>query len=68
MAQDNRAIVNASILSDLEVLANRTVDYYLDKDNGNLLSTLKTTKDTNELSNTVANLLAREILTKFNAQ
>lgn len=68
MAQDNRAIVNASILSDLEVLANRTVDYYLDKDNGNLLSTLKTTKDANELSNTVANLLAREILTKFNAQ
>lgn len=68
MAQDNRAIVNASILSDLEILANRTVDYYLDKDNGNLLSTLKTTKDTNELSNTVANLLAREILTKFNAQ
>lgn len=68
MAQDNRAIVNASILSDLEILANRTVDYYLDKDNGNLLSTLKTNKDANELSNTVANLLAREILTKFNAQ
>lgn len=68
MAQDNRAIVNAGILSDLEILANRTVDYYLDKDNGNLLSTLKTTKDANELSNTVANLLAREILTKFNAQ
>ena len=67
MAKDNRAIVNASILSDLEILANRTVDYYLDKDNGNLLSTLKTTKDANELSNTVANLLAREILTKFNA-
>ena len=57
--------VNYDILETLSTLAKKTVDYYLDRDDGNILTPLKSASDLEELSITVDNFLANEISKKF---
>ena len=68
MGTDNRSSVNSTILGELELLANRTVDYYLDKDNDNLLTSLKCSEDCTEMSKTISTLLANELIKKYELQ
>ena len=41
---------NLNILSKVSTLAKRTVDYYLDKDDGNILNSVKSKQDQDDLS------------------
>lgn len=56
---------NLNILSKVSTLAKRTVDYYLDKDDGNILNSVKSKQDQAELSYTVDSLIANELMEKY---
>ena len=56
---------NVNILSKVSTLAKRTIDYYLDKDDGNILNSVKSKQDQAELSYTVDSLIANELMEKY---
>ena len=56
---------NLNILSKVSTLAKITVDYYLDKDDGNILNSVKSKQDQDDLSYTVDSLIANELMEKY---
>lgn len=56
---------NLNILNKVSTLAKRTVDYYLDKDDGNILNSVKSKQDQDDLSYTVDSLIANELMEKY---
>ena len=56
---------NLNILSKVSTLAKRTVDYYLDKDDGNILNSVKSKQYQDDLSYTVDSLIANELMEKY---
>lgn len=61
----NKLDTNITILERLETVVVRTVDNYLNKDNDEMLVSLKTMKDIELENNKIAMLLANEIAIKF---
>ena len=57
--------IHSNVLPKLSTLAIFFFFYYLDKDDGNILNSVKSKQDQDDLSYTVDSLIANELMEKY---